>query len=128
MKRLSALLIALLLVFGACGGGEEPADDAAQEEPAAEEEVASELTLETRDFSFAPKALTGEPGQEATIMVSNTGEAPHTFTIKDLDIDEELQPGDETQVTVTFPDSGSVKFICRFHVGGGMEGALTVSG
>ena len=64
----------------------------------------------------------------ATIALSNTGEAPHTFTIKDQDIDEELQPGDEIEVTVTFPDSGSVKFICRFHAGGGMEGSLTVTG
>ena len=125
MRRSASLLLVLVLLFSACGGGDEP-EPAAPE--AAEEEVESELTLEARDFFFSPKALTGEPGQEATIVVSNTGEAPHTFTIEDLDVDEELQPGDEVEVSVTFPDSGSVDFICRFHVGGGMEGTLEVAG
>jgi plastocyanin len=129
MRKLLGLFLAAMLMLAACGGGDDvdpAADDAAQEQPA-EEEAATDFSLETRDFFFSPKALTGEPGQEATITVSNTGEAPHTFTIKDLDVDEELQPGDETEVTVTFPDSGSVEFICRFHAGGGMEGSLTVA-
>jgi plastocyanin len=125
VKKLLALLFAMMLVFGACAA-DEPEPEPAAEEPAAEEPASGDLTLETRDFFFSPTALTGAAGEEATISISNTGDAPHTFTIEDADIDEELQPGDEVEVSVTFPESGTLDFICRFHVGQGMEGTLTV--
>ena len=90
---------------------------------------ASEAEVEVDNFYFAPTVLEGEAGQTLTISLHNEGSAPHTFTIEDQGIDEELQPGDEgVTVDVTFPESGAVAYICRFHVGGGMAGGLSVGG
>ena len=39
-------------------------------------------------------------------------------------MDKEIQPGDEGEVDVTFPQSGQLEFVCRFHESKGMVGAL----
>lgn len=140
-----ALTLALGLVAAACGeeptirggqqpGGEDtPAGDAfdiaqVEDHGAADLSGQSETSLELDDFYFEPTVLIGEPGQTLSIELENEGTAPHTFTIESADIDEELQPGDKVETDVTFPDSGALTFICRFHAGGGMQGALSVSG
>jgi plastocyanin len=141
-----ALALALGLVAAACGeeptirggqgqpGGEDtPAGDAfditqAEDHGAADLSGQSETSLELDDFYFEPTVLMGEPGQTLSIELENEGTAPHTFTIESADIDEELQPGDKVETDVTFPDSEALTFICRFHAGQGMQGALSVSG
>jgi plastocyanin len=88
-----------------------------------------DLEVELDDFYFAPTVLEGEAGQSLTVTLFNEGDAPHTFTVDELDIDQELQPGDEdVTVDVTFPDSGALVFYCRFHADGGMLGGLSVGG
>ena len=88
----------------------------------------TELELEADDFYFGPTVLDGDAGQSLTLSLHNEGDAPHTFTIDEAGIDEELQPGDEGSIDVTFPDSGALVFYCRFHRGQGMLGALSVDG
>ena len=39
--------------------------------------------------------------------------AAHTFTISEQSVDKEIQPGDETETDVTFPQSGELKFGAR---------------
>jgi plastocyanin len=88
-----------------------------------------EIEVELDDFYFEPTVLEGAAGQTLTVTMFNEGDAPHTFTIDELQVDEELQPGDEdVTAEVTFPDSGALVFYCRFHVGGGMLGGLSVGG
>jgi plastocyanin len=89
---------------------------------------ASEAEVELDNFYFEPTVLEGEAGQTLSVSLHNEGAAPHTFTIEDQNVDEELQPGDEATVEVTFPESGAVAYFCRFHVGGGMAGGLSVGG
>jgi plastocyanin len=141
-----ALLLATGLVATACaeergagGGGGEPQQEAEETVTIAGQEATShgtedvsgsaEIELELDDFYFEPTVLEGEAGQTLSVTMFNEGDAPHTFTIDELQIDEELQPGDEgVTAEVTFPDSGAVVFYCRFHVGGGMLGGLSVGG
>ena len=140
-----ALILALGLVAAACGedqptiqGGQgQPGGDAegeafditqVEDHGAADVSGQSETSLELDDFYFEPTVLMGEPGQTLSIELENEGATPHTFTIESADIDEELQPGDKVETDVTFPDSGALTFICRFHAGQGMQGALSVSG
>ena len=152
--RLAHALLVVMLVGAmvACGGDDEPADNAdnapaAEQEQEGQEEAegtltidgqeanshgeedvtgASEVELEADDFYFEPTLLAGEAGQEVTITIENEGESPHNFSITDQDIDEDIEPGDDVEVTVTFPDSGTLVYFCAFHQGNGMLGGLEV--
>jgi plastocyanin len=149
MRRLApaALTLALGLVATACaeeqgvggggggGGGGQAASDtvtiAGQEATAhGSTSVAGsdQLDVAVGDFFFEPTVLEGEAGQALTVNLSNEGDAPHTFTVDELQVDQELQPGDSGTVDVTFPDSGALVFYCRFHADGGMLGGLSVGG
>jgi plastocyanin len=88
----------------------------------------TETSLELDDFYFEPTVLMGEAGQTVNIELENEGTNPHTFTLDDGTVDEELDPGAKVEVDVTFPDSGHLRFVCRLHEGGGMIGALSVEG
>ena len=72
--------------------------------------------------------LPGKPGEKVTLELKNEGNTEHSFTIASQGIDQELQPGDEAEVTVTIPKSGAVSFYCKFHKSSGMAGALAVTG
>ena len=140
------LLLSLVLAASACAE-EEPEATAGQAEAEdaegsvtiagreatdhGSEDVAgrNEVEVEVDDFYFGPTVLEGDAGQTLTVTLFNEGDAPHTFTVDELDVDEELQPGDEgVTAEVTFPDSGALVFYCRFHVGGGMLGGLSAGG
>jgi plastocyanin len=142
---LVALLFSLGLVATACaeeepagqgqGGGQEGggtiqvAGEEASDHGTEDVAGASEIEVELDDFYFEPTVLEGDAGQTLTVDLFNEGEAPHTFTIDSLSVDETLQPGDEgLSAEVTFPDSGALLFYCRFHAGGGMRGGLSVGG
>ena len=130
--RLGALVCALALVFAACGGEEEggtttvggqEANDHGSEDVAGEDSI----ELELDDFYFEPTVLEGEAGQSLTLEVANEGEEEHNITIEDQDIDEDFEPDDSGEVEVTFPDSGTVVFFCKYHQDQGMRGALRVA-
>jgi plastocyanin len=87
----------------------------------------ADTSLELDDFYFEPTVLEGEAGQQISIELENEGEADHNFSITDQNIDQDVAPGDKTEIQVTFPDSGSVLFFCRFHESSGMAGALEVA-
>jgi plastocyanin len=143
--RTVTLALALGLAATGCGGADNPtisggggeeeggtievAGQSASDHGTEDVAGASELELELDNFYFEPTVLEGEAGQTLTLSLFNEGDAPHTFTIEEQGIDEELEPGQEdVTVDVTFPDSGAVLFICRFHEGQGMRGGLSVGG
>jgi plastocyanin len=83
-----------------------------------------EVELEMDDLYFEPTVLRGETGQELTIVLHNEGDAAHNFSIGSLDIDQDVAPGQQAEVGVAFPRSGTLLFFCRFHSSSGMNGAL----
>jgi plastocyanin len=114
---------------GGDGGGEgtitiagEEANDHGSADVAGQDSV----ELEPDNFYFSPTVLTGEAGQTLTLELHNEGEATHTFTIEDQGVDVEVASGESATAEITFPDSGEVLFICRFHAGQGMRGGLSV--
>lgn len=134
-----SLVLGLGLVAAACGGGEE-GDEAAGGEATIEldgqaandhgsEDVAgrAEVELTADDFYFEPTVLEGEAGQEVTLHVTNEGDALHNVSIEDQGIDEDVQADQSIDVTVTFPNSGLLVFVCKYHVAEGMLGGLKVS-
>ena len=85
------------------------------------------VEIELYDNYFEPTVLKGTPGQKVELELKNEGETAHTFTISKQSVDKEIQPGDETETDVTFPQSGQLEFVCKFHQGEGMIGALETS-
>jgi plastocyanin len=82
-------------------------------------------TIEADNFYFKKTFVKGKAGSTVSVEFRNEGTTAHTFTIDDQGIDEELQPGDSTEVKVKIPKNGkAANFYCRFHVSSGMQGAL----
>lgn len=81
------------------------------------------IEVEQDDFYFKPTYIVGNPGDEFTVTIKNEGDFPHTFTIDD-EVDEVVNPGDETEVTLTIPSGDPTAFYCRFHRDSGMGGGL----
>ena len=141
MRRVPLLAagLVLLLAVAACGGY---GDDKKSEEGTTTtiggvaveshgtKDVSGEtgsVEIEMYDNFFEPTILEGKPGQKVTIELKNEGKAAHTFTISEQSVDQEVQPADEAEADVTFPESGELTFICKFHESSGMVGVLEPS-
>jgi plastocyanin len=145
MTRIHGVVViaGLCLVFAAagCGGSSSSSGDESesttsttiggtQVESHGTKDVSSEsgkVEIELYDNYFEPTILKGKPGQMVELELKNEGSAEHTFTIAEQSVNKEIQPGDETETEVKFPASGELKFVCTFHQGEGMIGALQSS-
>jgi len=140
--RLAALAIAAvaaMLLLGACGGDNGDSDGSGSDDggtgpvelsgevndEGTEDATGSDaLELEADDFYFEPTFIKATPGSTLTLTVGNEGDASHTFTVDDQDIDTEVEPGATADVEVTVPEDGTVNYYCRFHRSQGMQGAV----
>ena len=146
------LALAVLVLAAACGGGKSKSPPAAgnatsPSSPSASPETTplaggqlavshgsrdvttlSEANLELGDFYFSPTELSGKPGQTLTLHLSNSGQAVHNFSLQAQGIDQDVQAGQkDVTVKVTFPGSGGVVFICKYHATQNMRGELRAS-
>ena len=132
-----ALMVAVgvvsIVFVASCGGGDEGSseggtttigDVAANDHGTKDVSGESELELELDDDYFEPTVLEGEPGQKLTLELKNEGGSEHNLTIGELNIDQDVEAGETANVEVTFPDSGTLTFFCKYHRGSGMAGAF----
>jgi plastocyanin len=144
MTRIQGVVViaGLCLVFAAagCGGSSSSSGDESesttsttiggtQVESHGTKDVSSEsgkVEIELYDYYFEPTILKGKAGQKVELELKNEGSAAHTFTLAEQSVNKEIQPGDETETEVTFPQSGQLEFVCKFHQSSGMIGALQV--
>jgi len=84
----------------------------------------SSIDIEADNYYFEPSVITGKPGEKVTVTIENEGSTEHNFTIESQDIDEDIEAGKDTTVTVTMPQSGAVSFFCEYHKSQGMAGEL----
>lgn len=136
----AAAVIVFVLAVTACGGygGDDEGEEGGSTTIAGmsaelhgTKDVSGEtgkVEIELYDDYFEPTVLKGKPGQTVTLELKNEGNNPHTLTISDQNVDTEVQPGDEAEADVTFPQSGQLAFVCTFHESKGMVGALEASG
>lgn len=96
-------------------------------------ETVVEVSTTTRyGLVFSPTVLIGSPGQTIVLTLRNpdrkdTANQQHNFNIDELGISHvEVPYGEETVVTVTFPDSGGLRFYCDYHARFGQQGELLV--
>ena len=144
------LVGALALALGACssGNGDGPAEGAAPtgndnptsagdcaeaagltgdiEDRGTAEASGGALTLDASEFAFAPTCVESDAGEILEVTVTNTGSALHNLTVESLGIDEDVPAGETITVQVTLPDSGSLPFVCKYHVSNGMQGAFLI--
>jgi len=146
MTRIQGVVViaGLCLVFAAAGCGGSSSSSSGDEsesttsttiggtqvESHGTKDVSSEsgkVEIELYDNYFEPTILKGKPGQMVELELKNEGNAEHTFTIAEQSVNKEIQPGDETETEVKFTASTELNFVCMFHQGEGMIGALQSS-
>lgn len=77
-----------------------------------------------RDRFFEPNCLAVSSTQEFTLV--NAGELLHSFTIRETDVDIDVEPGEqvETSDILSDFDAGTHDFFCKYHEG--MVGVITI--
>ena len=109
------LAFGALLLLTACGGdGAKPPQDCTDPVAAS--------TVELADFAFRPNCLSADAG--ATITLENTGDAPHTFTVTEADVDFSLDAGTSAEASLSGVEPGNYTVTCTLHPQ--MEATLTV--
>lgn len=89
-------------------------------------ETAKAIEIELNDDYFNPKDITIPNGKTTMLILKNKGMKEHTFTVKELKIDAEVQPGKETTISVEPTKAGTYELICRYHFQEGMVGKIIV--
>jgi uncharacterized cupredoxin-like copper-binding protein len=89
--------------------------------------AANNVEIQLLDIRFDPKDVTIPANTDVTFTLTNNGVAPHNFSIDQLHIDQDVQPGETKTVTVNAP-AGTYQFYCNVpgHKEAGMIGTLTV--
>ncbi|MDQ4004998.1 MAG: cupredoxin domain-containing protein [Actinomycetota bacterium] len=116
-RSMIGISLAAALTVAACGGDESGGGSGSGGDSG------DSTTLSMVDNAFDPASLTVDAG--TTVDISNDGEALHNITIEGSDVDEDVDPGASTTVTVDL-DPGTYTMFCEYHRAGGMEGSLTV--
>ena len=150
MRKLALVVTTcLLIVLAACGNPDSesntvatpPPDYGTESTPSATGEVTAsdhgtktfteqsftvevEMDNEDGDFYFEPTFIKSPGGATATVKLHNEGDIQHTFTIDDLEVDEELAPNEQKTITVDIGTESRYEFSCRFHANSGMRGAF----
>lgn len=81
------------------------------------------ISVNARDFDFSPTCITDVPSGPVTLVVHNTGAQLHNVQIASQHIDRDVQPGATIRVPVRM-NGAPVVFVCKYHRGLGMAGAL----
>jgi plastocyanin len=141
---LPALAVAVVLLTAACGGyGGGGSSKTTTESEGGTTTVAGQaandhgtkdvsgatgkVEVEMYDYYLEPTVLKGKPGQKITLELKNEGKVEHNFSVSGQSVDKSIQPGDEAEVDVTIPQTGTTAFFCKFHQSQGMAGGLESS-
>jgi len=113
--RTTVIIAAVLAAFALSACGSESPDEAC---PSPTEGTSVEMA----DFSYAPACLAVDAG--ASIELRNSGEAPHTFTVSESEIDVEVAAGATDTVDLAGLAAGTYEVTCTLHPQ--MTGAIQV--
>ncbi len=84
----------------------------------------NDIDVEADSFYFRPTFINGTPGQTITLKVENESEAQHNISVTGQGIDQDVPAKGTVEVHVTVPESGAIRFFCKYHAGQGMNGEL----
>ncbi len=95
-------------------GDDGPAETTAPADTATDGPADSVITVQAIDFTFDKASISAEAGSTVEIDFSNDGQATHTFTVDEIEVDLLLSGGESGTLQFTFPDE-SFEFYCRIH-------------
>lgn len=100
--------LGLVAFASACSSDDPPAAP-----PACDAPVTTD-TVTMGEFYYEPACLQASNGD--TIEVINEGDAPHTYTVEDMDLQSNLEPHDEGELTIQGLTTGTVyRIVCIYH-------------
>jgi plastocyanin len=111
IARFTIAIAAVALLGAACGGDGNGGDGGG---------TTDSVTMV--DNEFQPSSFTAA---STTISVTNDGQALHSFTIADGDIDQDVQAGESAEVDLSGLEAGTYDLICKYHPE--MTGSVTVA-
>ena len=114
LARLTIPLALAAMLVAACGGGDSGGGGGGG--------GTGTDGLTMVDNAFEPSSLS--VAADSSLTVTNEGQAPHTFTVEDDGIDEQVDAGQSTTVDIAL-EPGTYGFVCNFHPE--MTGELTVT-
>ncbi|MEY2196848.1 cupredoxin domain-containing protein [Neobacillus sp. BF23-41] len=117
------VMLAIIVVMTTPGSLEVFAESGVVTQPV---ETVKAIEVELHDDYFNPRVITIPNGKTTTLILKNQGKKEHTFTVENLSIDTEVQPGTEKTITVQPKNPGPYDLICRYHFMKGMAGKVIV--
>jgi plastocyanin len=84
----------------------------------------TEIAFEADSFYFEPTFLKGTAGQKVVLEIENESDTLHNISASSLGVDTDIPAKGKVQVELTFPASGALLFVCKYHAGQGMRGEL----
>lgn len=112
----ASIVIAMVLVVGACSGDEEAPEPGGGSQGGGPADGVVTVTM--AGSAFEPSSVTLPEGDSLTVRNEDT--AAHTFTMDDGSLDVSLEPGQQVEVT---PVTGGA-FHCEIHPS--MTGTLRI--
>ena len=109
--RIAIVVAAVAMLGVACGGDGDGGDGGG---------TADSITMV--DNEFQPSSFTAA---STMLTVTNDGQALHSFTLADGNIDQDVQPGEDASIDLSGLDAGTYDFICKYHPE--MTGSATIS-
>jgi cytochrome c oxidase subunit 2 len=80
------------------------------------------IAITAKRFAFAPAEITLKKGEAVTFQLT-TDDVTHGFFLRPLKIDQDIEPGKTTSVTVTPDKAGKFTLICD-HFCGANHGSM----
>ena len=123
------VMLGLALLGSRVGVAQESSPEASPEASPAATPAAgdNEVTVESYDIYFEPEELSIPADTDVTVKLPNKGVTLHNFSIDELDIDVDIEPGAEEETIINAP-AGEYEYYCNVpgHKPAGMLGTLTV--
>ncbi|HEV2112538.1 MAG TPA: cupredoxin domain-containing protein, partial [Terriglobales bacterium] len=74
------------------------------------------IAITAKRFTFAPAEITLKKGEPVTFQLT-TDDVTHGFFLRPLRIDQDIEPGKTTSITVTPDKAGKFTLICDHFCG-----------